>query len=331
MNRLPLEKYFEKRNLPASDLKSAEDLFLRLEEFLEERGVGFTAETMEASFLETFLSRLLEEEGEISVPVFLALMRGFVAYGRIDLYIFLTRYTGPDGVIRNILDRAEKVLGPSAPRNLEGTVRLPPLGTAPRDYPAFTSRFMAGLKSVCPSGSLGTVMAGNNHGIPESAFADEKAEYAAAPTLEAYLSGRHARQVAILRRHCEEKKVWFEQEITPGVLELVENNPEIQSAVLKSGKLYATKIPYDGKSLLEEKDPVLRRYHACHCPFVREAVREGRTDIDPDWCLCSAGYEKHLFECLFGRPVPIRVLNSVLLGDEYCRFEMDLEGIPYKK
>lgn len=330
MDSTSIRAYYERRGLPPADLEFALGVLCRLEDFLRTRNSPETPESLSVASLETFLAFLLEADGEISIPVFLALMRSMVAWKRTELYIFLTRYTGPDGVAQTIVHRARTILGDSAAEGL-AAVGIPPLGTPPAEYPAFTARFMKRMKEVCPNALLESVLAGNNHQIPDSAEDGEKAFYEQAPTLEAYLKGRHDRQVAILRRHCEEKRVWFEQEITPGVLALVENNQEIQSAVLKDGKLYATKIPYDGKSLLAETDPLRRRYHACHCPFVREAIQAGRTDLDPDWCLCSAGFEKHLFECLFGRSVPIKVLNSVLLGDEFCRFEMDLAGIPYKK
>lgn len=187
------------------------------------------------------------------------------------------------------------------------------------------------MKTHCPENLLEPIMAGNNHQLPETAFAEERAKYLDSPSLEAYLKDLHDRQVAILQKHCDEKRIWFEQEITQEVVDLVRNNPEVQSAVLIDGKLYTTKIPYDGKHMLAETDPRHRRYYACHCPFVREAILKGETDIDPDWCLCSAGFSKFQFESTLGHPLKAKILNSVLLGDEICRFELDPDGAPYKK
>jgi hypothetical protein len=145
------------------------------------------------------------------------------------------------------------------------------------------------------------------------------------------LDDLHDRQVAILQKHCDEKRIWFEQEITQEVVDLVKNNPEMQSAVIKDGKLYTTKIPYDGKHMMAETDARKRRYYACHCPFVREAILNDTVKIDPDWCLCSAGFSKFQFESTLGYPLKAKILQSVLLGDEICRFELDLAGVPYKK
>lgn len=259
------------------------------------------------------------------------MMRYFYVTGQTNLFIHLTKYTGAEGVIETILSRAEQELGKTTCESVMDDMVIPVLGTTPGAYPAFTTRFIKQLKKHCPADRLERVMAGNNHQLSIYAFAQEQKKYEDSPALSAYLHDLHDRQVAILQKHCDEKLVWFEQEITQGVVDLVRNNPEMQSAVLKNGRLYTTKIPYNGKEMLSEKDPQKRRYYACHCPFVREAILRNDPDIDPDWCLCSAGFSKFEFVSILGHPLKAKVLNSVLLGDEFCRFELDLTGVPYKK
>ena len=71
----------------------------------------------------------------------------------------------------------------------------------------------------------------------------------------------------------DQNKVWFEQIITKEAIDFVKNNQEILSGVLVNEKLYVTKIPYDIKNFLEVNDPILKKYYACHCTFVRENIK----------------------------------------------------------
>jgi len=328
LNRERLKTYYDGRKLPESDLILALSVMEEFEHFIQ--GNGSKLEEADEAALDDFVQILVREQKNTRA-VFVAMMRYFYLTGQTNLYIHLTKYTGAEGVIESILSRAEEELGKTACEKVMDGMAIPIMGTAPGAYPVFTARFIKQMKSLCPADRLERVMAGNNHQLPSHTFALEQKKYEDSPTLSAYLHDLHDRQVAVLQKHCDEKQVWFEQEITQGVVDLVRNNPEMQSAVLQDGKLYTTKIPYNGKEMLLETDPRKRRYFACHCPFVREAILRNDPNIDPDWCLCSAGFSKFEFESVLGHPLKAKVLNSVLLGDEFCRFELDLTGVPYKK
>ncbi|MCX5977051.1 MAG: DUF6144 family protein [Coprothermobacterota bacterium] len=48
------------------------------------------------------------------------------------------------------------------------------------------------------------------------------------------------------------------------------------------------------------------------------------TKVPPTWCYCSAGYEKTLFDNVFGESLEVEVQQSVLDGSERCRFAIKL-------
>jgi len=50
------------------------------------------------------------------------------------------------------------------------------------------------------------------------------------------------------------KQIWYEQEITPEVLDFAKSNQEIQSGVRVGNKIYVTKIPFAPKQYLSERD-----------------------------------------------------------------------------
>lgn len=91
-------------------------------------------------------------------------------------------------------------------------------------------------------------------------------------------------------------------------------------------KLYVTKISYDPDSYLLEKDTSKKKYYACHCHFVRESILNNDFNISADWCYCSAGFAKFPFEVIFNSELEVKVLQSVLKGDLYCRFAIKLNN-----
>jgi hypothetical protein len=108
------------------------------------------------------------------------------------------------------------------------------------------------------------------------------------------------------------------------VIEYVKGNQEILSAVRRGNYLYVTKIPYDPGKWLEEDDPVRKRYLACHCPLARESILSGDVKIPGDWCYCSGGFQKRMFDVLFNEFTEVELLESVLAGDDRCRFRIRL-------
>jgi redox-regulated HSP33 family molecular chaperone len=69
---------------------------------------------------------------------------------------------------------------------------------------------------------------------------------------------------------------------------------------------------------LHETDPAMKRYYACHCPLLREAIRNGQP-ISSDVCNCSLGHASHYLAGL-GQDLKGEVLESAVKGDVRCRF-----------
>jgi hypothetical protein len=77
------------------------------------------------------------------------------------------------------------------------------------------------------------------------------------------------------------------------------------------------------KKYLREKNPKKKRYYACHCGWVREAIKSD-TKISPNFCYCSAAFEKRLWDVIFGQDVKADVLQTVLGGDKICKFAIHI-------
>ena len=320
MNTEIIRKFYRQRGLGKEETENAVKAVERLARWLEKQGMSLD----DASLGQTqcYVEDLVEK-GESDEESMLALSRYFYLIGRYDIYIYMARVVGGVGVIDSIKSRTGKIAGEKKAAEIFEGLAEPPLGTPAEKRPGFISRLMDRMNTSLESGSVQRILAGNNHGIPASSIDSEKQAYEAASSLDEYLKQRHARKVAELQEHCDSGKVWFEQVITQDVVDFVAANQEILSAVRQGSTLYVTKIPYDIVSYLKETDSTVKRYCACHCPFVRESIITGEV-VTARWCYCSGGFAKFPFEQVLGIELEVKLEKSVLAGDDICRFAIDI-------
>lgn len=306
----------------------------------DEAAVNSAVEAVEA--FETFVSRsggdvahvpvdavreyldLLIREGRNSQEEILALVR----YGHVtkqwDLVIHLLSVFGPRGVIDSIAERVDLLAGEEKRERIFAGLREPPFGSPPEAYPGVTKELLSRMKSALPDELWKKALAGNHHRIPLEAFAEDRRRFLELGDIRAYLRDKHERSVAVLEKHARDGSLWFEQRITPRVVEFVRANLEILSGVLEGDRIYVTKIPYDPDRYLTETDPLMKRYHACHCSLARASILRDGPDVSMDLCHCSAGYTKVRFDVAFDKEHEVDVLESVLGGSDRCRFAIML-------
>ena len=97
------------------------------------------------------------------------------------------------------------------------------------------------------------------------------------------------------------------------------------AGILNGRTIVATKIPKSGNlaAYLAESDPEAKHRLYCHCPRIREAPDIEET-IPLLYCYCGAGYYKAIWEEILQHTVCVKILQSVLKGDDVCRFELAL-------
>ena len=316
MNPTLLRDHYHHRGFSSQLTEQAINAVERFEGHLE---TGFTLETLPVKAMKGCLHGLIDRQ-ENDLESLLAIARYVHLIGRMDLYIYMTSVLGGVGVMDHIRSTLAIAVGkPMADSVFEGTQL--PLGSDPALQPSMTQTVVERMAERVDETTMCHVLAGNHHEIPASAFTDEREAYLKSASLDVFLADFHARQVAVLQRHAEDGTVWFEQRITPAVVEFVAKNQELLSAVRDGNRLLITKIPYDPDTYLKSADPIERRYLACHCPLAREAIK-AQTSVDPRWCYCSGGFEKFPFEVILNQPLSVKVLESVLGGSERCRFEV---------
>ena len=321
MNIKLLTDLYEKRGYDKKVTEKAIQAVLDLEKHLTKNGVSL--DSADVDTIKQYIEQAIKKQ-PIDMDSFLAMARYFYLIKKDNVYIYFTKVLGNHGVIDNIKARIIKYAGQSALDTIFNNLEEPPLGTPMEEIPLFTKKLMEQIEKTVEPSIYEKFLAGNNHGIPEQAMQEEKLFYEESDSMEDYLIGRHKRKVAELQAHCDSNTVWFEQIITQDVVDFVAKNQEILSAKKEGNKLYVTKIPYDIVSFLQEKDPKMKQYYACHCPFARESILSDSVDISANWCYCSAGFAKFPFEVILDRELGVKLLKSPLKGDMICRFEIDL-------
>lgn len=327
MNEQVLRDLYAKRGFSAQKADNAVSSVRSLESWLNAR-----AETLETAGVPRIREhiRALVEQGGNTMDTLLALARYFYLTERNEIYVYFTSLLGGVGVVESISERLGKLENPETARDLIDAIPKPPLGSEPTEYPAFTRALMERLEQNLTESTVRCALAGNHHQIPAEEFEDDIKLYQLSDSMDDFLLAQHAQQVATRQKHCDTNTVWFEQIITQDVVDFVATNQEIQSAVREGDTLYTTKIPYDPARYLTETDETMRRYYACHCPFVREAILKGEPKISGNWCYCSGGFVKYPYEVILGRELRVDLLQSVLKGDPVCRFAIHMDSAEAK-
>ena len=288
---------------------------------LRSQGKGF--ESASLGDLKEYISDLIKA-GLNTEDRLLALSRYFWLMKRNDFYSYFAAVLGGRGVYASIGER----LTESKRKEVFEGFKQPPLGSPPDTYPACTKELLDRLDASLPPGEVKRVLTGNHHRIPVEGFSEMKKRFEKARTMEEFLLGEHGRLVAELEEVMRSGRLWYEQVITPEVVEYVRGDQTIQNGVLAGDIVLKSKIPFAPDKWLREKDPKMRRYYACHCQLAREAILNDTAVPLATFCYCSAGYEKLPLEVVLGVPLEVEVLESVLAGGERCRFAVK---IPWEK
>ncbi|UCE96269.1 MAG: hypothetical protein JSV51_01270 [Candidatus Bathyarchaeota archaeon] len=306
----------KKRQMNAEDIDQAVSAVKEFEEHLKKENTSLDSADLHT--LKTYIS-LLIAEGKNSWERLVAIARYCNLVKKNDYYIYFTSILGARNVLPDMGERLAVIAGEKIRSEVFKGFTLPSLGSPQESYPKITKKIMDQMTSALPKETCREVLTWNYHKVPIEAFKEKKERFTHATSIDDYLKGEHERLLKELETSMKDGRTWYEQEITPEVLEFVKGNQEICTGIRRGDKIFVTKIPYNPRRYLEEKDPTMKRYYACHCPLVRSAIREN-VKISPMFCYCSGGYEKLHFDVIFDEPVEVELLECALNGDMHCRF-----------
>jgi hypothetical protein len=321
LKEIAFRKFLEKRKLSVIEIESSVEAVREFKKYLRNRKT--TLKSAGVKTLRDYIA-LLTEEDKNSKDRLVAIARYCYFVRKNDLYIYFSELLGASHVLPAIGERLATIAGKAASRRVFHDIEMPPLGSPQDSYPELTKTVLNRMEAELPAGTCREILTWNYHNIPIEAFKESRERFEKAASIDEYLKGEHERLIEELEDSMKEGRPWYEQEITPEVVEFVRGNQEICTGVRQGDRVYKTKIPYAPGKFLKEKDPAMRKYYSCHCQLVRTALRDGKPRIPATFCHCSAGYEKLHFDAIFGEPVEVELLETPLKGDARCRFAIKI-------
>jgi hypothetical protein len=321
LDRIGFERYLEQRGTTRTGTAAALGIAERFEQFMAGRG-GRVA-TAPVGEVRAFL-RILVEEDANTWENLLALARFANFSGNRAAGVEVLGLIDGSEALGNLIAAAGEALGEERVAEVLDGVAVPPLGTPLSDLPPVTAVVMRRLSEALGPDGLATILSECLRDLDDAWYAADRAAFLASSDIDAFLEWRRSDFLETLERCRDEDELFFTQPVTDGVIDLVRGDPEMHSGVRVGATISEVKIPHMAAEWLAAEDPVTRRYHACHCPWVKESLREGESDVPAAFCACSAGFHKRYWEAVLGRPLQAEIVESVLAGDDRCRIAIHL-------
>lgn len=131
-------------------------------------------------------------------------------------------------------------------------------------------------------------------------------------------------QLAKLRRVYEEANERLGDPLAAidAVLDFMSSDPGWSNRPRREGRIVlSSKQPRDPAAYAAATTKEDRARAYCFCPMIRERLGSG---MPASFCNCGAGWFRQQWEAALGRPVRVRIVESLLQGDERCTFAIEL-------
>jgi site-specific recombinase XerD len=311
-----------KKGLSEKTIQAHIGIVKEFEAFLKKKNKNKDFTNATVRDLQNFVQYLIENEKN-TWDNFLALLRYARFVNNEEVDVALQQLLDGSNVLEDLSHTVRQTVGESKHNRIFKGIKLPTLGTSSKDWSKITKKFMERLEAELDEKTCREILLSGPHAGPKEVYSEERKKFLESKGIDDFLRKRHKEFVDLLEKHMKEKTLFFNQEIDEEVLEYVRSNPTCQNGVREGDIIYVTKIPYMAKEYLYEKDKKMKRYYYCHCPWVREAIRSGMK-ISPNFCYCSAGFEKRPWDVIFDKPVRADVIETVLKGDLVCKFALHI-------
>ncbi|MFX1581830.1 MAG: hypothetical protein ACFFCJ_06375 [Promethearchaeota archaeon] len=225
--------------------------------------------------------------------------------------------------METLYSRVEEQCGAPIRDAVFADVELPPLGVNPESKSEVTKVVMHRLEEQVGEAKTIELLAPCLHGRPEEPKARE--EFLRLNDIDEFLALKHKEVVDRFHQHKQNGTLEWAQYVDDDVITYVENTLTISPGIREGDKIIQTKIPYQIKALLDAKDPRMKRYHVCYCPWVRGAIKDGtEKEISANFCHCSAGFTKKYWDYIFGQSVSVQPVETALTGALHCKFAVQI-------
>ena len=323
MDRDEYIKFLKTRNLSGEEIDQSILMVTRYEAYLESFAHRRSlAESTRENILS--YSNQMIETGLNSYDHYVALARYGLSCGNHALYSGVLELLDGAEVLDNLFHKVGQEVGDEKRDAIFSGVDRIPLGTPNSEKPAVMQAALEGLEREIDLGTREKIVGGGLRDLKDEWYFEERNKYRDCQDIDQYLDQKGVEFISQLEDIKASGMLFFNQEITEEVIEFVDRMPEIRQGVREGSIIYEMKIPHMAKEYLAEQDETKKRYYYCHCPWVKESLKSGKSGIPSWFCNCSAAFHKKPWEVIFGQPLHAEIVASVLQGDLWCRIAIHL-------
>lgn len=325
MREQAFREYLISRGVSIQEIDSQIKIIRKIESDLRQKVPSWSLDDLNAVGIQEVFNTLMDQ-GENTVEN-LQTMARYAKAVKNDL-MFVSVFEMLDGY--EVMERLHKKVADFAGEDLRDMIfedlPLPPLGLSRKGKAQYTYRIMHRMETIFEERTCREILRDSLRFLPDEYYQNDKKDYfdKCKGDMDQFLRLKRDKFVNTLIDHQSNGELFFGQEITADVIAFVKANPEMGCGVRVGDIVYETKIPYNTKAYLEETNPVVKRYHYCHCPWAKESLRKSTFKVSPIFCQCSAGFHKKRYEIIFDQPILAKVEKSVLAGDLICRMAIHL-------
>lgn len=318
-------EFLASRGVNDKEIHAKINFIAGIEDALKAKVPTWTLEDVNCASSQSIVEDMIDR-GENTIENLQTLLFYAISIDNKALYLLLLQHLDGYEAINNLHSKLAKVVGEDLRDIIFEEMPLPPLGMSAREKSLYAYRIMNRLEEIFEENTCRDLLKDCLRDLPESMYQGNQKIFREECNndIDCYLVKKGQKFIETLRQYQEADKLFFGQEINDDVIAFVEANKEIGQGVREGNIIYETKIPYDTKAFLAEKDPAKRAYYYCHCPWARESLRNSAFKVSATFCQCSAGFHKKPYEMIFSQSIKAEVLQSVLNGDEVCRFAIYL-------
>lgn len=271
-----------------------------------------------------YISQLMKlDDSEIKEHLY-AIYRYYFSVNNKEFIIACGETMDGNDVFHNLYDEVEKELGKEMREKIFAGVELPKPGVDQKTKVEITKVVMDRMDELVEPEKRNEIMSSGLHRLGEAGLKRMREVFLEADDIDDFLDKRQEALIERLEGYRDRDELWFTQPINDDVVEYVRKNPTIEYGVREGDKVITTKIPYQTIKWLNEKDPLKKKYHYCHCFWVRESLKKEDSLISSSFCYCSAGFYKQQWDAILDQPVKVDMVESVLKGDPVCKFAIHL-------
>ena len=323
-DRQEFREFLIKRHLTKSEIDQAVDLINRFEMHLTKPAhQASTDETR--SFIQFLANEKKDSEENISYLFFFGKCKQNNELALASLHFW-------DGceVMENLYKKTGESFGIEIRDKVFAGIERPSIGASSLQKARTMQVIMDRIEQLADPTTIIQLLSDCLRDLSDEPHLEDRKRYAEIGDFDAFLEMKRQEYVQYLEGIKDRGELYFTQEITDEVVAFVRDNPEVAQGIRVGNILYITKIPYMTKEYLAEMDEEKKRYYYCHCPWARETLKQGEKVVSATFCHCSAGFVKKPWEVILGQKLEVDILESILQGDQRCRFAIHLpEGVYY--